>query len=116
MNTIKLNTIGEAPIKVATGGGENYVYYSGTIRDFAEGISLSSIIKANIDNEIFFIPTGYFLGSDYDLNNIIGAGYDLSMKINPFESQEMFTIGEFIAEYSKEWTQITEEEFYDTTL
>lgn len=115
MNTIKLNTIGERPIKKgrASGGGGNYVYYSGTTRDFAEGVAMASIIKANMDGDIVFRPSGVFWALDANNENIIGAGFDTSMKMTSWDdSSELITVGDVIAEPSKEWTQITEKEFY----
>lgn len=118
MNTIKLNTIGERPIKKgAGGGGGNYVYYSGTMRDFAEGVAMASIIKANMDGDIVFMPPGVFWAPDANAGNIIGAGFDTSMKMTSWDDfSELITVGDVIAEPSKDWTQITEEEFYDANL
>lgn len=97
----------------ASGGGGNYVYYSGTTRDFAEGVAMASIIKANLDGDIVFMPSGVFWAPDANAENIIGAGFDTSMKMTSWDdSSELITVGDVIAEPSKEWTQITEEEFY----
>ena len=97
----------------ASGGGGNYVYYSGTERDFAEGVAMASIIKANLDGDIVFMPSGVFWTPDANTENIIGAGFDTSMKMTSRDdSSELITVGDVIAEPSKEWTQITEEEFY----
>lgn len=88
-----------------------YAYYSGGKDDFIENIMLSSILKVNTDSVISFAPTGMILDL-VDLNNIIGVGFDLSMKITHISSGELVTVKDVIVEPSKEWTQITEEEFY----
>lgn len=108
MNTIKLNTIGEAPIKKggASGGG-SYVYYRGTMKDFQDYALLSSIAKMDFNGQTVFPPTAFS-----NIENIIAVGFDVSMKITNPENMTMITVGDFIAEASKGWTQITEEEFY----
>lgn len=113
MNTIKLNTIGERPIKKGGGGG-NYVYYSGTMRDFSEFLSLASMAKVAADSGIIYYPMGMALYPDTFTSetNIIGAGFDLSMKISHPASGELTTVGDVLAEFGVDWTQITEEEFY----
>ena len=99
-------------VKPASGGG-NYVYYSGTMRDFAESVAMASIIKANMDGDIVFMPSWVFWSTDANSENIIGAGFDTSMKMTSWDdSSELITVGDVIAEPSKDWTQITEEEFY----
>ena len=97
----------------ASGGGGNYVYYSGTLQDFSEGVAMASIIKANMNGDIVFMPSGVFWTTDANNENIIGAGFDTSMKMTSWgDSSELITVGDVLAEPSKEWTQITEEEFY----
>ena len=97
----------------ASGGGGNYVYYSGTMQDFSEGVAMASIIKANMNGDIVFKPSGVFWSTDANSDIIIGAGFDTSMKMTSWDdSSELITVGDVIAEPSKEWTQITEEEFY----
>lgn len=97
----------------ASGGGGNYVYYSGTGDDFVEWLALASIIKATTDKGILLMPQGDFIISGTKPDNVIGAGFDTSMKLKSFASSfELTTVGDVIAEPSKEWTQITEEEFY----
>lgn len=104
-------------VEFSANGGGDYVYYSGTMRDFAEGVAMASIIKANMDGDIVFWPSGVFWTPDANNENIIGAGFDTSMKMTSWDdSSELITVGEIIAEPSKNWTQITEEEFYDTNL
>lgn len=101
-------------VKPANGGGGNYVYYSGA-NGCEEFVLFASIIKANIDSEIVFFPTGLFMsmyGVDGFVEGLISAGFDLSMKITIPGSSELVTVGDFIANVSKKWTQITEEEFY----
>lgn len=89
------------------------MYYSGTEDDFVEWIALASIIKATMDGDIVFWPSGVFWTPDANAENIIGAGFDTSMKMTSWDdSSELTTVGDVIAEPSKEWTQITEEEFY----
>lgn len=115
MNTIKLNTIGEVPIKkggASGGGGGNYVYYS-IANDFNESILLASILKVNADSAIIFMPIGGAMGSgSFNPEDIMGVGFDLSMKMTDPKSGELVPVGDVIAEPSKDWTQITEEEFY----
>lgn len=95
------------------GGGGNYVYYSGTLLDdFDQNIGMSSILKVNIDSTILFLPSIMALGEFGGLDSLISAGFDLSMKVTDTESGELITVGDVIAEPSKDWTQITEEEFY----
>lgn len=94
-------------------GKREYVYYSGTLRDFAEGVAMASIIKANMNGDIVFKPSGVFWSTDANRDIIIGAGFDTSMKMTSWDdSSELITVGDVIAEPSKDWTQITEEEFY----
>lgn len=96
------------------GGGGNYVYYSGTGDDFVEWLAVASIIKATTDKGILLMPQGDFIISGTKPDNVIGAGFDTSMKLKSFASAfELTTVGDVIAEPSKDWTQITEEEFYD---
>jgi hypothetical protein len=93
--------------------GGNYVYYSGGGNDFGTYGMLASILKVNTNSAVIFVPIAMAIsGSSFDPNSMIGAGFDLSMKISHPESGELVTVGEAIAEPSKNWTQITEEEFY----
>lgn len=118
MNTINLNTVGEALVKKVAGGGGggNYVYYSGS-GDVFNGYMLASIIKVNVGSAILFIPPGMapYINS-FTSENIMGEAFDLSMKISHPLTGEFITIGKIIAENNKDWTQITEEEFYNTNL
>lgn len=93
-------------------GGGNYVYYSGTMQDLAARISVASIIKTKTDDDIVFLPAGLFWPSNPNFESIIGAGFDTSMKITNEEGSGLIAVGDEIAEFSKDWTQITEEEFY----
>ena len=114
MNTIKLNTIGERPIKKGASGGGNYVYYSGGGNDFGMYGMVASNWKVKADSAITFKTTGQVLGmGSFNPEDVMGAGFDLSMKMTEPVSGELVTVGEAIAEPSKNWTQITEEEFYD---
>lgn len=109
MNTINLNTIGERPVKkVAGASGGNFVYYSGGIQDFGEPVVFASIIKTT---DMLFTSSGYWVMKGA-FENIKGAGFDLSIKMSHPDSGEFVTIGEIITKFSKNWTQITEEEFY----
>lgn len=97
----------------SSGGGGNYVYYSGTMRDFSEGGSMASIIRANKGGDVAFMPSGLFFGMGNNPENIIGAGFDTSMKMTSWDdSSELITVGDVLGEMFNEWTQITEDEFY----
>lgn len=94
--------------EISAGSG-NYVYYSGGMYDFAEAFALVSILKVKGDSTKAFLTMGMAqFGTSFNPENIIGVGFDLSMKIN----DGLVTVGDLIANASKNWTQITEEEFY----
>lgn len=97
-------------VKPATGGG-NYVYYSGEGNDFGMFGMFASVWKVNDNSATAFWTAG--MATAFESGNVMGAGFDLSMKMTERVSGELVTVGEAIAEPSKEWTQITEEEFYE---
>lgn len=113
MNTIKLNTIGEAPIKKGGasggGGGGNYVYYRASVSEMGGYAGYSSVVKANFKGTNVFLP---FVDAQNIGMDILEWGFDTNLKITNPENMTMTTVGDFIAEPSKNWTQITEEEFY----
>lgn len=109
MNTIKLNTIGERPVKKSGGSGGNYVYYSGTSNDFGEEITVASVIKYSTPENVSFMTNPF---SDLPFDSIVGVGFDKSLKISHPFTGKLTTVGDFLAELGVEWTQITEEEFY----
>lgn len=117
MNTIKLNTIGTPVKKVAgggaSGGGGNYVYYRGTYDDFGESFLVyASVVKRAKYQGLQFEPIGVVMDHQSYYDGIEAVAFDLSMKIINPNTGEYISVGDYIAEPSKDWTQITEEEFY----
>lgn len=128
MNTIKLNTIGERPIKKggASGGGGGLTYFDLTsemnydvIYDIL-GISCVAKYKENDWTSIIQAPA---IAGDIS-SPCVAIGIDLNCRVNDVDEQsnfisEMTTLGEFFSRFRPEmtaWPRITEEEFYDTSV
>ena len=94
-------------------GGGNYVYYRGTYDDFGDSFfPYASVVKRDKYKGVRFVPIGIVMFDQSYYNEIEAVAFDLSMKIINPHTGEFITVGDYIAEPSKEWTQITEEEFY----
>lgn len=117
MNTIKLNTIGERPIKKggASGGGGNYAYYNkpsdGNLNLL---VQFASVGKVDINGIIGVIPATQIILYGIESDNILALGFDMSLKVTDGETLKMVTIGEILDARGVDLPQITEEEFYDT--
>lgn len=112
MNTIKLNTIGEAPVKkVAGSGGNKYTYYD--IRGLSEEDKLVAMdyayVAKEIDGEVYYDCMGYKYRYDY-INSIVAIGVDLSVRVGGPDG--LFTIAEVSEGFFDNLPRITEEEFY----
>lgn len=118
MNTIKLNTIGEAPVKkVAGGGGGNYVYYNkssdGNLTSFLQFASVGKVVMNDITGFMSAIQIVlYKIPSD----NILALGFDRSLKITDGSTLKLVAIGETLDAIGIDLPQITEEEFYKMPL
>ena len=124
MNRIKLNTIGERPIKKggASGGG-NYVYFdTSSITEFGNETNAlygyACLIKEQISNGDIIVVTNYW---SYCNTPPLAVCIDLNLKITAWDESgqnplpEMTTIGEDIAKYASwilDLPRLTEEEFY----
>jgi hypothetical protein len=117
MNTIKLNTIGEAPIKKsgASGGGGNYVYYRCSIDDIAELAVWASVVKISNKGITEFNGLSYIYMAQLDLNSVIAFGFDPNLRVTNYSTGEVTALGEFAIPILDNFgiPRITEEEFYD---
>ena len=118
MNTIKLNTIGEAPVnKVAGGGGGNYVYYNksrdGNLTRFLQFASVGKVVINDITG---FMPAIQIVLFQIPSVNILALGFDRSLKVTDSSTLKLVAIGETLDAIGVDLPQITEEEFYNTNL
>lgn len=117
MNTIKLNTIGERPVKKggASGGGGNYVYYSCSIDDVSELSVFASVVKISNNGIIEFNGLSYIYAADLDLNSVIAFGFDANLRVTNYSTGEVTALGEFVIPILDNLgiPRITEDEFYD---
>lgn len=123
MNTIKLNTIGERPIKKGAGGGGNYVYYDTSSIPMEDErmqmlLQISYSVKEVMLNGLMVFSTN---AMRVDVANpIIAVGIDPNLKLSVADSSgeipaKTLSLGEMIAEYASwilDLPSLTEEEFY----
>jgi hypothetical protein len=117
MNTIKLNTIGERPIKKSGasggGGGGNYVYYNKpSDGNLIPLVQFASVGKVNKNGIIVFLPATQTILYGIDSDNILALGFDMSLKVTDFETLKLVTIGEILDAIGEDLPRLTEEEFY----
>lgn len=119
MNTINLNTIGEAPVKKvagggASGGGGNYVYYRCSLDDIAELAVFASVVKISNKGTIEFNGLSYIYMANLDLNSVIAVGFDTNLRVTNYSTGEVTALGEFAIPILDNFgiPRITEEEFY----
>lgn len=114
MNTIKLNTIGERPIKKGGGGGGNkYTYYdiSGlSEEDKIIALDFAYIAKEREGDKIYFDCMGMKYRNDY-IAGIFAIGVDLSALVGG--SDGMRSTASAAGGFFDNLPRITEEEFYD---
>ena len=115
MNTIKLNTIGEAPIKKVAGGGGNYAYFD--ISGLSDGgkesfFSFASLAKLLQDGSVAVIPMALSLLMKSPTSSYLALAVDESAKI--LMNGEYATIGEMLSGVAGPALppRLTEEEFY----
>lgn len=127
MNTIKLNTIGEAPIKKggASGGGGNYVYIdTSSITEFGDErmrmlLQISYPVKEMLLNGPIVFSTNA-MRADVTAP-ALAVGVDLNLKVSAADGSGGFTpkpisLEEMITEYASwilDLPRLTEEEFYN---
>lgn len=119
MNTIKLNTIGERPIKkggASGGGGNKYTYYD--ISGLPEALKTqvmdyAYIAKERTGDDIFYDCIGLKYRNDY-ISDIIAVGVDLSVRVG--RRDKLNTIAEKNGGLFDLLPRITEEEFYGTNV
>lgn len=129
MNTIKLNTIGERPIKKggASGGGGNYVYYDIRGADLTNStwldaaLSFSSIIRLAKDGFALYPPAGF--AANYIQKGAVLQAFMIPTSLrytqintnnNTVTKVEWSTFDEVIKILDEaNVPRITEEEFYD---
>jgi hypothetical protein len=129
MNTIKLNTIGERPIKkggASGSGGGGLTYFDLTSEMNYDAIyqvlDVSCVAKYKENDWTSLIQAPAVAG---DLGSTcVAIGIDLNCRVNDVDEQfnyipKMTTLGEFLSRFFPEmvaWPRITEEEFYDTSV
>ena len=112
MNTIKLNTIGERPIKKGGGGGNKYTYYdiSGlSEEDKPKAMDYAYVAKEIDGGSIYYDCMGMKYRNNYT-SGIIAIGVDFSARVGGPDG--LFTIAETSEGLFDNLPRITEEEFY----
>ena len=124
MNTIKLNTIGERPIKkggAGGGGGNKYTYYdiSGLSEEDKRSIlALSLYSKVNWDGGYEISPATDIFVFNYPVERVLAIATDLSFRLIINRQHE--TIASMFDKYYpsliSKVAEITENEFYGILL
>lgn len=117
MNTIKLNTIGEAPIKKGAGGGggNKYTYYDISRlseEDKAKAMDYAYVAKEIDGESIYYDCIGLKYRNDY-ISGIVAIGVDLSARVSGGDG--LITIAEASEGLFDNLPRVTEEEFYGIT-
>lgn len=95
------------------GGGGNYVYYRASLDEIGDYAGVSSVVKAYSNGAYIFISLVDAINLNMD---VLEWGFDTNLKITNPWNMTIITVGDLIAEISKNWAQITEEEFYNINI